>query len=116
MDEQKDICFFCLGTREDGEIIEYDSLFPCQCVINVHADCLKTWLEERSECPICHRSFEHEADTRELDQPLRIVIANQTRINHAGQSCPMVETVLFVIIVFVTVGFFLYPGTRAQLL
>lgn len=117
MDESKAVCFFCLGTREDGVLTEYDSLFPCQCVLNVHPDCLKTWLDERASCPICHCPFETDiADNSDLGQPLRIVIANQVAHERRYSSCPLVETVLFIIIVFIAVGFFVYPGTRAQLL
>ena len=109
-------CLICLESTEDG-FVEHDALFPCDCVLIVHPECLEQWLATNPVCPICKIDFETRMAsslTSELGQPLRTAVTNQARLDNQP-SFPLVETVLFVVIVFITIAFFLYPGTRAQL-
>lgn len=49
-------CSICLLNREKGQ---RTVVLPCFQEHRFHAECLRSWLKERRECPLCRHSLLH---------------------------------------------------------
>lgn len=52
MDQQlndENVCIICL----EPENISCENIFPCDCTIYYHQDCIQRWVELEDYCPIC---------------------------------------------------------------
>ena len=45
------VCFFCL--EGNPALDDYSDMFPCECKVEVHKECMGEWLDHHYACPIC---------------------------------------------------------------
>ena len=124
---EEDICFFCLEgetINQDGStssLLDHQNLFPCECTVKVHSQCINTWLGYKDCCPVCKTAVvrEEQEPNRSTDDIARIIqshYAPTTSIHLLRPPAPPrpllspCERMFIILVIASILVLFVFPG------
>ena len=100
-EQEEKVCLFCLEPRKGRRqhtCIEFQGLFPCECIFQSHAECIIKWqihCLDDIQCPICRTHIILPPEEQEVFQGAILVY------HPAGNNGYMIKKIFVFIVLYV---------------